>query len=161
MWRENMKLHLDFETRSPVDLVTCGAYLYAAQAEIICMAWAIDDEPVQVWKPLEGEPFPPRVHRAIRDNADCYAHNAEFEAAIFNALLPAYAPEEWQWICTANLAAACALPRALGPLAQCMGLRARKDIAAMLGTRVYLELHVSVVDRWTENARILREQGIE
>jgi GTP-binding protein Era len=42
-----------------------------------------------------------------------------------------------------------------------IGTRARKDIAAMLGTRVYLELHVSVVDRWTENARILREQGIE
>ena len=124
-----MKLHIDFETRSPVDLVTRGAYLYAAEAEIICMAWAIDDEPVQVWKPLEGEPFPMRVHRAILDDADCYAHNAEFEAAIFNALLPAYAPQDWQWICTANLAAACALPRALGPLAQCMDLGARKDVA--------------------------------
>ena len=46
------KLHIDFETRSELDIKKVGAYKYAKHpsTEILCMAYAIDDEPVQIVK---------------------------------------------------------------------------------------------------------------
>jgi GTP-binding protein Era len=41
-----------------------------------------------------------------------------------------------------------------------IGTRARRDIQELLGARVHLELHVSVHKGWSENMRVLREQGI-
>ncbi len=42
-----------------------------------------------------------------------------------------------------------------------IGTRARADIEALLGTRIHLDLHVSVKRDWTRNPRLLRELGIE
>lgn len=46
-------LHLDFESYSEADLIASGAYVYAAHpsTDILCMAWAIDDGPVNLWLP--------------------------------------------------------------------------------------------------------------
>ena len=41
-------LVLDFETRSPTP-IGCGAHKYAQAAQIICMAYCFDDDPVQIW----------------------------------------------------------------------------------------------------------------
>jgi len=40
-----------------------------------------------------------------------------------------------------------------------IGTRARQDIEQLLGTRVYLDLRVSVRDKWTNNPNRLRELG--
>ena len=117
-------LHIDFETRSPIP-ISHGAHKYATQAEILCMGYAFDDEDVEVWFP--GTEFPERVRDYISDGGDCYAHNAEFEDVIFQACLNWLAPEPYQWVCTATLAAACALPRSLDKLARCLGTRHQKS----------------------------------
>jgi GTP-binding protein Era len=48
-----------------------------------------------------------------------------------------------------------------GSMLKRVGTAARKDIARLLGAKVHLNLHVSVVERWTEKPHILHEFGIE
>jgi hypothetical protein len=50
------KLWLDFETRSFCDLKDCGLDRYAHDitTEVLMLAWAFDDDPVQVWEPRLG-----------------------------------------------------------------------------------------------------------
>ena len=46
-------IFIDFETRSKADITRTGAYRYAQDptTDILCMAYAIDDGPVQLWVP--------------------------------------------------------------------------------------------------------------
>jgi DNA polymerase len=127
-------LHLDYETRSRCDLLACGAYKYAADpsTEILCMAWAFDDEEPAIWLP--GQPFPQRVaeHFAAGARASIHAHNANFERLITRHVLvdydgaPAVPPLE-AWYCTATQARARALPGNLDDLARCLGGPQKKD----------------------------------
>ena len=57
-------LHYDFETRSTCNLLAAGAWRYAADpsTEVLCCAYAVDDEPVQLWVP--GDPIPPEFVEA-------------------------------------------------------------------------------------------------
>ena len=71
-------LHLDFETRSPVP-ISHGAHKYAEGAEVICMGYAFDDEPVQLWTP--DQPYPDRVDRYTK-------HGHKIVAMLFCARLP-------------------------------------------------------------------------
>jgi GTP-binding protein Era len=48
-----------------------------------------------------------------------------------------------------------------GSMLKRIGTSARKDIARLLGAKVHLNLHVSVVERWTEKGHLLHEFGIE
>ena len=76
-------LHLDFETRSRIDLPKVGAHRYAQDesTEALCAAFAVNDEPVQLWLP--GEPVPAEFIEAMReDDWIVAAHNATFERAI-------------------------------------------------------------------------------
>lgn len=70
-------LYLDFETRSELDLATCGTYRYAqhASTQMLLIAYAFDDEQVRVSRELPDEVFAaiqsPEVLKI--------AHNAEFD----------------------------------------------------------------------------------
>jgi DNA polymerase bacteriophage-type len=83
-------LHLDYETRSRIDLIRHGAYRYATDpsTEIICLGWAFDDNEPQLWIP--GKPFPEEVieHFSKGDRASIHAHNAQFEILITTYVLP-------------------------------------------------------------------------
>jgi GTP-binding protein Era len=46
-----------------------------------------------------------------------------------------------------------------GKLVKEIGKRARQDLEALLGTRVYLDLHVGVEKNWTRDPRALRRFG--
>ena len=50
---EQRTLHRDYETRSRASLKKCGALRYAADpsTKFLCMAYAVDDGPVQLWRP--------------------------------------------------------------------------------------------------------------
>ena len=52
------------ETRSQVDLKKVGAARYAADpsTEVLCVAYAVDDGPVQLWRP--GDPVPAEFFEA-------------------------------------------------------------------------------------------------
>jgi GTP-binding protein Era len=47
-----------------------------------------------------------------------------------------------------------------GELIKRIGTEARQDLEEMLQSRVYLDLHVKVRERWREDERLLREMGI-
>ena len=60
-------LHRDYETRSRAILKNVGTHRYAADpsTEIQCVAFAVDDGPVQLWLP--GNPLPPEFLYAALD----------------------------------------------------------------------------------------------
>lgn len=69
---------VDFETYSPIP-IEAGTTKYAAHpdADIICMGYKIDDEPVKMWIPGRHV-FPDITGHKI------YAHNAIFDASIWH-----------------------------------------------------------------------------
>jgi DNA polymerase len=125
------KLHIDFETRSQVDLITAGVYNYASDlsTEILMMGWAFNDEPVQVWLP--DEPFPTRIIDHIKQGAAIYAHNAQFERLIWAYVLTQDYdgipnPTLRQWKCTAAQVRSHGLPGKLKDAARCLALPMQK-----------------------------------
>lgn len=126
-----MQISIDFETYSECDIKTAGGYNYAAHptTEVICMAWAIDDEAPQLWTP--DQPFPERLSHALMwDNAEVWAWNAAFERAVwYHKILWKHdiGVADHRWNDTAALAATLALPRALGKCAEVLDLADQKD----------------------------------
>lgn len=135
------RIVIDFETRSRVDLKKVGAARYAADpsTDVWCVGYAIDDQPVQLWRP--GEPVPTDLIAAAAD-PDCMfvAHNAAFERAIWqHVLTPRYGwpelPQMTRWCCTMVAALAQALPAGLAKVASVLGLpeqKADKSIVALM-----------------------------
>src|SRR3954470_23785820 len=76
-------LHRDYETRSRASLKACGALRYAADPSttVLCVAYAVDDGPVQIWLP--GNPVPKEFVEAAADPGWIVAaHGDHFETAI-------------------------------------------------------------------------------
>jgi DNA polymerase len=109
-------LYLDLETRSDVDLIFHGLRRYAedASTEVICMAYAFDDGPIEFWwgNNLSMEPgatppnntyeiFPSRVKEHFKNGGLVTAHNASFEKHIFDYVIARthgiVTPEPTQW----------------------------------------------------------------
>lgn len=124
-------LHLDWETRSTVDLPNTGAYVYAQHpdTDIWCGAWAFDDEDPQIWAP--GMPVPARIIEHVAAGGEIRAHNAAFERLIWQYIAgPRYGwptPRLEQFVCSAAEAAAMSLPRNLDGLGKALGLTQQKD----------------------------------
>jgi DNA polymerase len=127
-------LYRDVETRSTINLAKAGAWRYAADpsTEVLCVGYAVDDGPVDIWIP--GQAIPDVFHTAAR-NADwaLVAHNDSFESAIETCLLgPRYG---WPDVpikrhrCTMAMALAAALPGRLDTAAAALGIETRKDAA--------------------------------
>jgi DNA polymerase bacteriophage-type len=125
-------LHHDLETRSRTDLKVVGAAKYAADpsTEILCLALAVDDEPVQLWMP--GNPVPAEfVEAANNPNWITAAHNDHFERSIATHILqPKHGfrkiPLERRR-CSMAMAYAAALPGALEKAIAALGLPYEKD----------------------------------
>jgi DNA polymerase bacteriophage-type len=124
-------LWLDYETRSRCDLPSRGGYNYAQDpsTEIICMAYAIDDEEVSLWTP--DQPFPERVADHIRAGGQIRAHNAGFDRLITEFVLcPDFGvPVPWleQWYCTAAQARANCAPGSLEDVGRFASSSMKKD----------------------------------
>jgi DNA polymerase bacteriophage-type len=125
-------LHRDIETRSTIDLTEVGGWRYAAEPNtgVWCVAYAVDDAPVQTWIP--GQPVPEEFFEAAR-NPDwiVVAHNDAFERVIEEHILaPRYG---WPIVpierhrCTMAMALASALPGALSKVGEVLELSRRKD----------------------------------
>lgn len=61
-------LHLDFECRSEIDITESGTWKYCEHTSttVLMLAWAFNDEPVQLWQPRLG-PMPDRLIQGILD----------------------------------------------------------------------------------------------
>jgi DNA polymerase bacteriophage-type len=82
------KLWMDFETYSEVDIRKHGGLQYAVHesTQVICLAYAFDNEPVQLWTPAIE--FPDRIEDfMIEGSGKLYAHNALFEKRIWNNVM--------------------------------------------------------------------------
>jgi len=125
----NPVAHIDFETRSTVDLRKSGVYRYAEDptTEIIVMSWRVGDGDIQRWTP--GGEDPTELLRAIYEGDIIVAHNAGFERAIWNAKTPTHWPKLniVQQDCTMARGLAVALPGSLDMLAQALKLPVQKD----------------------------------
>jgi DNA polymerase len=132
-----MKLFIDFETRSTIDITKVGIWAYAGypSTDILCMAWAWEDDPVQLWLPGMGLPI------FISEDTEVWAHNAMFERAMWEKVavprygFPQFPPDRWR--CSAAKAAAAALPRSLARAAEALGLPVQKD---QEGRRIMLKV---------------------
>ena len=124
-------LHVDFETRSELDLKEVGLHRYARHpsTDVWCMAWSLGDaDPALIT--LNGAEhcgFIPHVKAGL----PVYAHNAPFELDIWNNIMvprygwPELKPE--QTFCTMAMCYAMGLPGKLEDAALAMGLNFLKD----------------------------------
>ena len=125
-------LHRDIETRGVLMLGKVGAHRYARdpRTEILCVAYAVDNEPMQLWLP--GDAVPPEFIEAAKNpNWLVVAHNAAFEREIEQHILgPRFGwpliPIERQR-CTMVMALALSLPAKLENVARALALRHQKD----------------------------------
>jgi DNA polymerase bacteriophage-type len=127
-------LHRDYETRGVLDLRKVGAHKYAADSrtEVLCCAYAVADDPVQLWLP--GDPVPAPFVEAARDPSwVVVAHNDQFESVIERHIMaprfnfPPIPLERHR--CTMAMALALGLPARLERLADALELANRKDAA--------------------------------
>lgn len=122
-----MKLHIDIETYSSVDLLSCGVYKYTESPdfEILIVAYALDDQPVQC---LPFDELPGSFWLMMHDpELIKVAHNAAFERLCFRAA-GCDVPVE-QWRCSAVKAAYCGLPRSLGDLSKALNLNEKGKLS--------------------------------
>jgi DNA polymerase len=127
-------LHRDYETRSRAILRSVGTNKYAADrsTQVLCCAFAVDDEPVQLWTP--GDPIPAAFIEAVTNPTWVVcAHGAHFEDAIERHVLhprfgwPAFPVDKQR--CTQAMALAVGLPARLSTAAIALELSNRKDVA--------------------------------
>lgn len=136
------ELHIDFETRSAVDIKKHGLDIYAKDrtTDVVCLGYAFDDDPPAIWTPADGM-LPPDVSMHVYEGGTVIAHNVPFELAIWNNVMrkkygaPSFVPA--QSLCTMAMAYAMALPGSLENAAAAVGLRQQKDMA---GHRLMLQL---------------------
>jgi DNA polymerase len=137
------KLHIDFETRSAVDLKKSGSYIYAADpsTDVLCCAFGTPKS-MHLWIPGQDE-----ITTQILKEVAHYplvlfvAHNAAFEMDIWQEIMvkrygfPAIPINRWR--CTMAKAYACGLPGKLEEVAKVLKLQNQKD---MSGSRTMLTL---------------------
>src|ERR1051326_3394532 len=124
-------LHIDFETRSASDIRKGGPFVYTEHWSTSpwCAAYALGHDDVKLWWP--GDPLPGEIAAAFAMGVPFVAHNAGFERAVFSNIMgPRFdwpVPPLDQWVCTASMAAAMALPRSLDGACTAMAVPHQKD----------------------------------
>jgi DNA polymerase len=135
------RLWLDFETYSPVP-ITHGTHVYAAGAEIMLAAWALDDGPVSVMDcavdPLAWH-IDPLLAAVLDDPAvEIWAHNSHFDRTVMrHDWAHVEAPVE-RWRDTMVQAMSHGLPGNLGAL--CEILKVPQDKAKDKAGKALIQL---------------------
>lgn len=114
-------LWLDCETWSEVP-ISRGTYAYAAAAEVLLFAWALDDGPVNVWDRTADPAIPPALRQSLEDESVLiHAHNSMFDRSVLRLSPPFQAAriaaeQVPRWRDTMVKAMCHGLPGALGAL---------------------------------------------
>lgn len=145
---DGIALHIDFETRSDVDLQKSGVYRYAESPHTYPWGFAhwftLDGKPinaVQQWRPGFADPVDVLNH--VRNGGRVVCHNAAFERTIWNWILVGRIVPHWpvmtiqQQDCTMSRAAAVALPQKLEKLGDALKTNFQKD---MEGHRLMMKM---------------------
>lgn len=127
-----MKIHLDFETYSEVDIKTVGGFRYAEDpsTEILITGWSInDEEPVTVdMTSADAMSELSPMFDLVEKGVPIGAHSAHFERAVWEKVgrFPLI-PKPEQWDCTAARCRMLAIPGSLEGAAGALGLGNTKD----------------------------------
>lgn len=116
-------LSIDIETSSDVDIRKCGAFKYAESKafRIMLLAYAFDDEPVEVIDLEKGEEMPSFLLQALQDKEVIkHAYNATFEWLCLNQV--GYKTPIEQWQCTMIHAMYLGFPAGLEATGEAVGL---------------------------------------
>lgn len=116
-------LSIDIETSSDVDIRKCGAFKYAESEafRIMLLAYAFDDEPVEVIDLEKGEEIPLFLLQALQDKEVIkHAYNASFEWLCLNR--EGYETPIEQWQCTMIHAMYLGFPAGLEATGEAVGL---------------------------------------
>jgi len=131
-----MRIHLDFETRSEVDITKAGAWVYSTHptTRIQCVACVGDDAEIVgliTHEDLENKRMTALEVWARDTDVIFVAHNAFFERAIWANIMVkkhGFPPIPLQkWRCTRAKAQAYGLPKSLEKASNAFGLPERKD----------------------------------
>lgn len=118
-----MRLHLDYETKSELDLTAVGLHLYATHpsTKVLMAAYSFDDGPIYQWDATE-EPMPDDLRDALLDDeVEKWAFNAAFERMITWHVLKLIGAYE-AWFCTMVLAYMQSFMGGLEMISEQMGL---------------------------------------
>lgn len=152
-----LSVHLDFETRSLIDVTDTGPWRYSMDSSTVplCLCFTIDDQEVHTITfedfsntyDIFGDQYYTQDMELIsqlarNENAIFKAHNSMFEYCMWNNVLAkryGFPPilDIKRWDCTAAKAASHALPRSLGGCSLALRLSENKDET---GKRVMLQL---------------------
>jgi DNA polymerase len=132
-----MKIHIDFETASDVDLLVSGAFRYAEDPSThpLIIAWCHKGmrDPIAVDLSVSPSEFLPKLKPLFlllaEDNVIVCAHNRAFERVIIDKACPWW-PEYAKprlWSCTAARARLLALPGSLAGVGSVLGIKQKKD----------------------------------
>lgn len=117
-------LYLDTETYSSIPLKD-GVHKYSEAVEVMIVAYALDDGPVNVWDVTSGEPMPEALSQALADESVMvWAHNVAFDRTVLKASLGIDIALE-RWRCSMCLAYMHSMPGSLDSL--CAALEAAQD----------------------------------
>ena len=130
------RLHIDIETYSPEPIAKTGLYKYALHPDfrILLLAYAVDDDPVQIVDLACGEEIPKVVWNGLLNNTVTkVAHNATFERVCLSVYmwrlgvlkLGIFLSAE-DWHCTMVQASRCGLPMSLKDAGAALGLEQQK-----------------------------------
>jgi DNA polymerase len=130
-----VKIYLDLESRSPVELRASGSYKYAMdpRTEVLCMALAVDDGPIHLLKPAEIRYAKPQIVRALaRPDVEFVAHGVHFESPMFRYTMTRQfgypdIPNE-RWNCTLARCVTLGLPASLEKAGLSLNLPVKKDL---------------------------------
>lgn len=118
-------LHIDFESKSLIDIKKAGAGKYASDnsTRILCVCWALDGGPVHG---SYGETIPEIFIEGVKKGWKFSAFNAIFEQLIWKYRWPNIPVP--QFICTRAMAAAHGLPQGLDRACKALHIGYAKDI---------------------------------
>lgn len=126
------ELHLDFETRSEIDLKKVGAHAYFEHpsTRVLCAGYAFGNEAPELWIP-DDIFVPDRIAEHVSCGGIVTAWNAAFERLAWRQIM---APRhnfpvmlDGQWQCTMTEALSMNLPGMLKDAAPAVGLDIAKD----------------------------------
>jgi len=163
--------YLDFETRSHLNIKNVGAYAYCAHpsTEILCMAWAVDDSPVEIITRDEITlgglvSVTDYLDQILEGDMVMKAFNAFFERCAWKFLVPRqnmflgstkrfsviHNPKHWE--CMQAKCAAHSLPVSLDQATKALNLPVQKD---MTGHRIMMKMarpkrKKGVITGWNE-----------
>ena len=122
------RLYIDIESYSPEPIAKTGLYKYAEHPDfrILLLAYAVDDEPVQVIDLARGAQLPWWLVKALSDPYYIkVAHNAAFERVCLGRWIHADL-DPMQWHCTMVQCSRCGLPMSLADAGAALGLERQK-----------------------------------